>query len=525
LLEIDIEEISEENVTTLYETLREQVARHRHFSNARWALPKERIDRLEEVYKKFIPENPVLRNKWLFSNKSVAFEFEVEDWKEREKLLARARQEAAQEIYEHGGYKLIIDICSTIELPRQLGISVGQSGIINQAEIELLTSQIDYDDVNQKEFAVGYVIGRFSIGDWEWVEEILPIIASEWSPVQRGIFLLGLPRITRTWKLAEQFGAQTEQIYWQHFAPFGLPEPSTYLDATRKLIEYNFPDLAISLLGTYIYRTEVEPPYELVAEVLEQAARIPVWNYPNWNILTHDMIQLLDYIERSNSIDERRLAALEWSYLPLFEYEDRSARLLHLALSKDPEFFVEVVTWVYRSEDEEPYDVTQEENLRAMFGDKLLRTWRIIPGTLENGGIDDDLLMNWIIQAREELTKRGRRKVADRAIGKVLAYGPHDSDGLWPCKPVRDLIELVGSGDLEQEFEDCVFNQRGVFSKDPLEGGQQERQLANKYLMNAKSFEDSWLRTAALLRRIASKYSRDARREDLNAELREDMLS
>lgn len=524
LLEINVEELGEENATALYETLREQIAKHRHFRNARWALPNERIDRFEEVYKRFVPANPVLRHKWLFSSKAIAIEFDSENWEDRENLLAKARQEAAEDIYKYGEQKLIIDISSTIELPRQLGLALGQSGIFHQTEKEFLTNGIDYDDINQKELALGYVIGRFSHGDWEWAEDILTNIAPDWSPDKRGTFLLGLPRTSRTWNWAEQFGTQTEQIYWQHFNPFGLPEPSTYLDATRKLIGFNNPDKAISLLGNYIYRIELEPPPELVADVLEIAARIPVWNKPNWNILAHDMIQLLDYIEESKSIDERRLATLEWMYLPLFEYEDRPAKLLHSALSNDPDFFVEVITWVYRSEDEEPHEVAQEESLRAMFGDKLLRTWRIVPGTLENGGIDGKLLTDWIIRARKEFTERGRIKVADHAIGKILVYGPHDSDGLWPCRPIRDLIETISSRELEQGFEVEVYNRRGAYSKDPLEGGQQERELAETYFAYAKSIEDSWPRTAAMLRRIATEYTQDARREDLDAELREDLL-
>jgi hypothetical protein len=97
------------------------------------------------------------------------------------------------------------------------------------------------------------------------------------------------------------------------------------------------------------------------------------------------------------------------------------------------------------------------------------------------------------------------------------------ADGAWPHPAVRDVIEEVGSADLERGIEVGVYNGRGVVTKHPLEGGMQEHQLAERYAGFAPAVADRWPRTAAMLRRLAEGYRVDARREDQEAELREDL--
>jgi hypothetical protein len=56
-----------------------------------------------------------------------------------------------------------------------------------------------------------------------------------------------------------------------------------------------------------------------------------------------------------------------------------------------------------------------------------------------------------------------------------------------------------------------------------IEGGQQERDLATKYRRFVKSAAASWPRTAALLNQVAEAYEREARYQDYDAELTEDL--
>lgn len=96
------------------------------------------------------------------------------------------------------------------------------------------------------------------------------------------------------------------------------------------------------------------------------------------------------------------------------------------------------------------------------------------------------------------------------------------SSGVWPDIAVREIIEEAASKDVEQGVEIGIFNKRGVWIKAPMEGGIQERELAESYRCHATAIADTWPRTAALLRRIAERYQNDAYREDVSAELTND---
>jgi hypothetical protein len=95
-------------------------------------------------------------------------------------------------------------------------------------------------------------------------------------------------------------------------------------------------------------------------------------------------------------------------------------------------------------------------------------------------------------------------------------------DGSWPHEAVREVIEEIGSDDLDQGIETGVYNSRGVVSRDPATGGAGERALAVRYAGYAAAVSSRWPRTAAVLRSIAEMYQRDGRREDLEAEVFED---
>ncbi|WIG58313.1 MAG: hypothetical protein OJF49_001058 [Ktedonobacterales bacterium] len=63
-------------------------------------------------------------------------------------------------------------------------------------------------------------------------------------------------------------------------------------------------------------------------------------------------------------------------------------------------------------------------------------------------------------------------------------------------------------------------NSRGVTTREPLEGGDQERALAATYFKQAEAFADRWPKTAALLRKVGESYEQEARFMDEEAERR-----
>jgi len=94
----------------------------------------------------------------------------------------------------------------------------------------------------------------------------------------------------------------------------------------------------------------------------------------------------------------------------------------------------------------------------------------------------------------------------------MLAHAPEDADGRWPCEDVRNLIEELGSEDLEQGLEVGVYNKRGAHFRE--KGGEQERRLMVKFQDYAEKVRSKWPRTTAVLNRIVKQYEREARWHD-----------
>lgn len=152
---------------------------------------------------------------------------------------------------------------------------------------------------------------------------------------------------------------------------------------------------------------------------------------------------------------------------------------------------------------------------RAGAGRRALRT---------NGVIDAAHLDGWVDEARRRLAESNRAAIGDQLIGQVLSGSPPGADGAWPAEPVREVIERLKSDDLEAGLHMGRFIQRGVTTRDPLAGGDQERSLKERYEADAAKLAARWPRAAAFLRAFARTYERDATREDLQSELEHDLM-
>jgi hypothetical protein len=209
---------------------------------------------------------------------------------------------------------------------------------------------------------------------------------------------------------------------------------------------------------------------------------------------------------------------LEWAYLPLLEYT-RKPHAIYDRLAQDPDLFVDLVCYSFRAEaDATPRQANAAAEARVLRCWSVLKGWRRLPGTQDDGSVDDAVLSSWVRRARALLLERDRADIGDEYLGQLLSGSPVGADGAWPCEAVRSVVEATNSQHLDTGVEVGRFNARGVTTRGLLDGGQQETALANQYQKSADIVGARWPRTGRLLRRLADGYARDARREDESAE-------
>ena len=127
----------------------------------------------------------------------------------------------------------------------------------------------------------------------------------------------------------------------------------------------------------------------------------------------------------------------------------------------------------------------------------------------EERAIDFDELKQWLDLTRKLLKQFDRVDIGDEKIGELLANSPPDEDGLWPCRPVCRALESISSDHIITGFEVGIKNLRGVQIRD--EGGQQERNIAQRYRECAHERRFEFPFVGKLLDRIAESFEKEAK--------------
>jgi hypothetical protein len=174
----------------------------------------------------------------------------------------------------------------------------------------------------------------------------------------------------------------------------------------------------------------------------------------------------------------------------------------------------------YDGEDPSEWRIQNEEKKRALWSAAytLLDRIRRVPGTEDDGHINVDKLRAWVADARALCAEYGRAAIGDQKIGQILQAAPTGGDGIWPCEPVREVLEEIGSQEIAIGMGVAVYNSRGMVARD--EGGKQERALASQYRGWSRQLAFDYPYMANLLEQIAAHYDRDAEREDTDAAVR-----
>jgi len=514
---LDLAAFEEADRVAVAGALRTLVRDHRRFADASWALPADRVDRIEEQLRRFQGHDTSQDLAWLFANFVELPEVGSRDAAAEQQAIAQRQEDAVRDLLAGGGIGAIWELAGRCEAPRLLGYTAGR---VTADLDEDVIAELDSADQARHEAAMGWITGRFEAAGWPWATSYLEH-AHTWPASRGAAFLRSLPPSARAFDWADRLGTEVRERYWEKAPVLLVQDNADRERAARTLVELGHATSALGLLTSTVQHSGPADP-DLVAEALSRATLdFPASGLP---IFVHYVTSLLTYLDGQPQVDRRLLAQLEWRYLPLLEPHERPTRVLHQELTRNPEFFVEVIEMVFISEhDGQERQITDEQRQRATLGYQLLRAWHTTPGGLGTSEAPaGPSLAEWVAVARALLTKRKLLRAGDQFIGQVLSQTPEDPDGTWPGLPVRQIIEDARSQDLEQGINIAILNSRGMTWRALDTGGQPERALADKYQDYAHRVGTQWPRTRRMLLRIAENWDRRARQEDQLAAARED---
>ncbi len=509
--------------SALWAKIRGILHRHRTYRDADWVIHKVLLERLDSIYHRIAPEGVHENNYWLFTSGGPAFPDgnSFDDYDAHEKKRQAARLSAVEQIFMAGGIEAIIEFSQNVEVPSYVGGALASISLGQKDESTMFTSLLA-ENLTLRSLLDGYIRSK-SFNNPEWTSKHCKQIQSEnWSSEKTANFFLSLPQNTSTWNMLETLGEDADNSYWKIFNDRIHPKDvDAYPYAITKLLDAKRPAVTLNLIWMGAEKLSTKQITDILLALLEN----PPSEEERGRINSHEVTELFKTLSTRSDIEKDLHLQLEWAYLPILSSVGSQFDPVALCreMTSNPSFFAEVISYVYKSDNEEPIEALPPDDKKIMLADHghdLLESWDITPGSINNDkDVDFEELLKWTLETRKLCREIGRLKVCDIQIGHVLSKTPQDKEATtWPPEYVCQLIDTIESEDITHGFEVQVYNNRGTTTRGMSEGGRQERALVEKYKNWSKQLATKYPRTAACLNSIADSYECDAKRQDQSSE-------
>ena len=505
--------------------IRYELNRHRSFPEAKWAMTEEETSALFEAYERLIPLDPVLANSWLFCERPAfpnPAPAESTTWEEEQQRADEAQREAVREIYSHGGEPSIIRLAELASNPGTVGRAVSRA-LETDLAVSLAIPHVGSTNSELRDFAKRTMFTLSHDLGWEPLWKILSQLkAKEAKPSQIAEVFLSAEAGSETWQRLAAELPETQKEYWNSIQPFMIPRenPDDFNFGVQQIIDAERASDVVQLLA-YV-DGHVELTLKILAQLPIEHSRQTVEGRQSV-IHGYSIGCLLGKLDQAQYVSDVVIAGLEIPFLLVLDYQQRELAL-HREVLRHPSLYADMISWVFKRSD--GYEDTDEETRerRAEVGFQVLLNLHGIPGINEHGEVDKEILNEWVNEARRLCKERDREAIGDEQIGQLLANSPTGSDGLWPCEPVRDLLDSLASQQMGRGFTIGKFNLRGVTSRGVFEGGESERSLADGYQTSSTKIAPTWPFTAQLLRKMAEDYDLSGRQFDRESDWRDQFL-
>lgn len=475
-------------------------------------------ERARQAYALLKSENPIARHQWLFLRQWVeesAGELEDDqfDYQKREERIAHQRREALQEVWAEFGLAGIKDLCQRGDASRVVGWHMAEISGGVQMAVGFLRGMMaeQSEELREKcEQCIAGFLAELNLQDRDRVfGEMLPCLTSDEESCVK--LLCQAPFDTGTWQQVDRMSRRLKRRYWKEVAPqWGRHDASSIATFVDELLDVDRPRAAFHAAHLDWKRLDSPRLIRLLTEVATNGAE-PSGYY---RVDAHYVSEALETLEQRGDTSPEDLARLEFLFVEPLEHSKHGIRNLEVQLAKTPALFMEALARAFKRNDggEDPTEWRPSNSdsraavARAAYA--LLTNARRTPGTKADASIDVEELKAWLVQVRMLAREYGRVEIGDQMIGQLISHCPPEADGVWPCEPVREAIDGVGSQDIATGMVVGIRNARGGTWRG--EGGAQERALAEKYRSWAREVAFEHPFTASMLEQVAASYDHEA---------------
>lgn len=486
-----------------------------------------------DAYACLTPKDLIVRHQWLFSKRWVELAFEVDDEEvfSRQRVQERVeqlRESALTEIWkerETSGVKELLRISNAANaIGRHLAKSILDFSEIKRLLHELI-SDFSLSFASKLEHCSSGILAEYGPNERkQLIHSLIKQFKLESVDSQRKIIRLlkCAPLQSDTWLYLAELGQEIEHEYWLNIIPDWTGQEGEELNYfINKLLEVNRPREAFWVAHWNLEDIGSEQILNLLTKLAVKESEPDAY----YRIESYDLAKAFKILNERGDISSERLAQLEFQYLAILRYEEEiGIPNLERQISQTPHIFVQALALAYKRSDdgEDPLELLgfniENRQALALAGHSLLKKIKQIPGTNVNGKINPEKLSEWLSEVRSLCCKYAREVIGDQEIGQLLSVCPIGDDGIWPCEPLRPILEDIASNDMALGISIGLKNSEGATWRG--EGEPQERVLAQQYHTWAKQIAFEYPFVSNLVEKIAQSYERTADYWDTDSNLR-----
>lgn len=523
----------ENNDETSAHILRERIRKSAFTRRARIhnKMPGEARDQARDAYQRLEPKDPIIRSRWLFDThwvdeSSDELEDENLDYKARAARTEALRKAALTEIWSILGFDGLMRL---IELTNaEWAIGLGLADIVAPEEREAVADKLAGQPAPPDDGKLRVVLGAFLIKQdaqdrGMMMESLVSKFVADDVPASASRLLRAAQFKAETWKLLDQLPPAWRDDYWRtvnpHWDDQDEAENNFMVD---RLMEAKRPRAAFAVLHMDFNKLEARRLVNLL-----QVISISNDEGKHYQLAPHDVSEAFKSLSARARIEVSlaELAQLEFRYADVLDHTDYGIPTLEAQMAADPNLFMHLIALVYRRDDgPEPdrpeWEIADPEikSSTATTAYSVLHKMSRLPGTDAEGTVDPTALLLWVQKVRDLGLRYGRLRSVDHTIGHLFGHAPKGKDGIWPCEPVRQAFDAVGSDPMSEGFHMGRYNHRGVHWRG--EGGSDERTMSAEYRAWAKAVAFAYPFMAKALEDLGETYAREAVMHDTDAAVR-----
>ncbi len=497
----------------------------------RWAVSKDKnnseestfFNRVQEIYHSLTPTDVLLKYEWLFlkqwvENSVENLEEDEIDISESEKRISNLRKEALTEILKDRGMKGAIDLSKKEDGPYTVGYTLASTYENNHDFVSAIRTLLDSSDTLVSG-STQWLLTRTALSSIskDRSAKIVPELINHIKDSKIISVLTLCPFDKVTWSELEKLEEKKQKEYWETVSAFwsnNTEEEIKY--AVNRLVKYHRPKAAFEIIR---YKIDKLQP-TILFKILRSIGNEDIETEENHKLNGVYIKKALARMTQSGEVSVEDLASLEIKFIDFLRSDDGKVPNLEIYIEKHPEIYVQAIALAFmRSDDLDDPQELQEANdarkkVRAHQAYRVLKKLERIPGQNDDREPNTDSTLRWVQQVRDGAKALAREKVCEHLLGELFSTPRPAEDGIWPPKPIRDVLEQILNEEMSVGLEIALRNKRGAFWRKRDAGGKQERELAAIYQQGVELLQYSHPKIAKVLNRMVQNYESEALWQD-----------